>query len=292
MPDEITPPERLPVVDLKQIAPETADVPDQDEHDPETDEIKESERAGSLDEAIGVSDLLQEMGASYRADPVQAVRSQDFIQFLHRYIGTQLEARLTKFAVRRGIRVVYKDETTVTDKKGGTRIKKISEAHILSSTKPKNVDVAVVDPENGPLVIIGVRSQMSSVGKNVLTYYEGIVGECISLQDRFPMSTHGYVYLHPLTSIKEGKEAESIDHKRYARFYADASGRTGPTWKTIRGVFDQFAYMVVDFEQDPPRLCDEIVRASVPGMDLTLSTFIDRIVSTFNSRLLFWDVFK
>lgn len=266
--------------------------PEQNQHDPETDEVKESERAGSPADAVGVSDLLREMGASYCADPMQAVRSQDFIQFLHRYIGTQLEARLTKFAVNRGIKVVYKDETTVIDSKGKTRTRKVSEAHILSSTKPKNVDVAVIDPENGPLVIIGVRSQMSSVGKNVLTYYEGIVGECISLQDRFPMSTHGYVYLHPLSSIKVGKETESIDHKRYARFYADASGRTGPTWKTIRGVFDQFAYMVVDFESDPPQLRDEIVAASVPHMDLALSTFIDRIISTFNGRLLFWDVFK
>lgn len=292
MPDETFPPEQIPDMNLGETVSDADDAVSQDEHDPETDEVKESERAGSVEEAVGVSDLLREMGASYRADPVQAVRSQDFIQFLHRYIGTQLEARLTKFAVRRGIKVIYKDEATVPGKKGGTRIQKTSEAHILSSTKPKNVDVAVIDPENGPLVIIGVRSQMSSVGKNVLTYYEGIVGECISLQDRFPMSTHGYVYLHPLTSIKEGKEAESIDHKRYARFYADASGRTGPTWKTMRGVFDQFAYMVVDFEQDPPRLCDEIVKASVPGMDMTLSTYIDRIVSTFNSRLLFWDVFK
>ena len=261
------------------------------EHDPEIDEVKESERAGSLDDAVGLSDLLTAMGASYRADPVQAVRSQDFIQLLHRYLGTQLEARLTKFAVRRGIKVVYKDEVNDTDKKGNVKVRKVSEAQILSSTKPKNVDVAVIDPENGPLVIIGVRSQMSSVGKNVLTYYEGIVGECISLQDRFPMSTHGYVYLHPQTSIKEGKESESIDHKRYARFYADASGRTGPTWKTIRGVFDQFAYMVVDFEQNPPKLHDEIVKASVSA-DLSISTFIDRVVQTFNSRLLFWDVFE
>lgn len=267
------------------------DILDAAEHDPETDEIKVSERSDAYNDAVGLSDLLSEMGAAYRSDPVQAVRSQDFIQFLHRYIGTQLEARLTDFAVKREIKVVYKDELTVVDKKGVTRTKKISEAHILSSTKPKNVDVAVIDPENGPLVIIGVRSQMSSIGKNVLTYYEGIVGECISLQDRFPMSTHGYVYLHPQTSIKEGKESESIDHKRYARFYADASGRTGPTWKTIRGVYDQFAYMVVDFEQNPPRLNDEIVKARVPD-DLFLSTFVDRIVKTFNSRLLFWDVFK
>ena len=268
-----------------------SDILDAAEHDPETDEIKVSELSNKFEDAVGLSDLLSEMGASYRADPVQAVRSQDFIQFLHRYIGTQLEARLTDFAVKRGIKVVYKDELAYIDKKGATRTRKISEAHILSSTKPKNVDVAVIDPENGPLVIIGVRSQMSSIGKNVLTYYEGIVGECISLQDRFPMSTHGYVYLHPQTSIKEGKESESIDHKRYARFYADVSGRTGPTWKTIRGVFDQFAYMVVDFEHDPPRLNDAIVKASVQD-DLSLSTFIDRIVKTFNSRLLFWDVFK
>jgi len=68
----------------------------QEEHDPETDEIKASERAGSLDEAVGVSDLLQEMGASYRADPVLAVRSQDFIQFLHRYIGTATSARSSR----------------------------------------------------------------------------------------------------------------------------------------------------------------------------------------------------
>ena len=248
-----------------------------EEHDPETDEVKESHRAGSLDDAVGLSDLLTEMGAAYRADPVQAVRSQAFIQLLHRYIGTQLEARLTKFAVNCGIKVVYKDEVSIADKKGNVRV--------------HNVDVAVIDPENGPLVIIGVRSQMSSVGKNVLTYYEGIVGKCISLQDRFPMSTHGYVYLHPQTSIKEGKKNESIDYKRYARFYADASGRTGPTWKTIRGVFDQFAYMVVDFEQNPPKLNDEIVKASVSG-DLSISTFIDRLVHTFNSRLLFWDVFE
>lgn len=291
--DEITPLELHQSENASDATPLMVndDIAPDDGHDPEIDEIKTSERAGTLDEAVDVSSLLQAMGASYRADPVQAVRSQEFIQLLHRYIGTQLEARLTIFAIKRGIKVVYKDEKSDLYK-GKTRVRKISEAHILSSTKPKNVDVAVIDPENGPLVIIGVRSQMSSVGKNVLTYYEGIVGECISLQDRFPMSTHGYVYLHPLTSIKQGKESESIDHPRYARFYADVSGRSGPTWKTIRGVFDQFAYMVVDFEQNPPKLCDDIARKSTETTDMCIATFVDRIVNTFNSRLLFWDVFK
>ncbi len=239
----------------------------------ETEEIVESERAGNPAEAIGLSDVLRQMGETYRANPVAAVRGQAFIKLLHRYVGTQLEAHLTRFAVRRGIRVQY-------------------EAKILGSTKPKDVDVAVVDPDNGPLVLVGVRSQMSSVGKNVLTYYEGIVGECISLQDRFPMATHGYIYLHPRTSIKEGKEREAIDHGRYARMYAAVTGRSGPDYKTQRGIFDQFAYMVVDFEETPPRLRDDVVRAAVAAPDLSVNSFVDRIIATFNDRTLFWDVFE
>jgi len=106
------------------------------------------------------------------------------------------------------------------------------------------------------------------------------------------MSTHAYIYLHPLTSIKEGKESELIDHARYARMYAAVTGRTGPSYKSLRGIFDQFAYMVVDFEQSPPLLRDDIVKAAVPETDMSIDTFVDRVVRTFNSRLLFWDVFE
>ncbi|HLY31303.1 MAG TPA: hypothetical protein VKQ36_09755 [Ktedonobacterales bacterium] len=239
----------------------------------EANEIVESERAETSRPVIGLSDVLRQMGESYRTDPILAVRGQVFIQQLHRYVGSQLEARLTEFATRRRkIEVKY-------------------EAHILGSTKPKDVDIAVIDPENGPLVLIGIRSQMSSIGKNVLTYYEGIVGECISLQERFPMSTHGYIYLHPLTAIKEGKESEHIDHARYARMYAAVTGRTGSDYKNQRGIFDQFAYLVVDFEQSPPQLHDEIVRSAAPHLDMSIDTFVERIIATFNARTLFWDVF-
>lgn len=236
------------------------------------DEIVESVAAGSSSDVVALTDVLRRMGDTYRSNPVLAVRGQAFIKYLHEYVGTQLEARLTRFAKRRGIVVR-------------------PEAKILGSTKPKDVDVAVIDPDNGPLVLIGVRSQMSSVGKNVLTYYEGIVGECISLQQRFPMGTHGYIYLHPLTSIKEGKQRESIDHARYARMYAAVTGRSGADYKNQLGIFDQFAYMVVDFEGSPPKLRDDIVRTAVPHLDMSIDTFVDRVVETFKSRLLFWDVF-
>lgn len=239
----------------------------------DVDAIVESEPASLPQDAVGLSEVLQQMGAAYRTNPVAAVRGQVFIKHLHVYLGTQLEARLTRFSKNRGIKVVY-------------------EAKVLGSNKPKDVDVAVIDPISGPLMLIGIRSQMSSVGKNVLTYYEGIIGECISLQDRFPMSTHGYVYLHPLSSILPGLERERIAHRRYARMYAAVSDRDGSNYKNLRGIFDEFAYMVVDFEQAPPVLRDDMVKAAVPNLDLAIGSFVDRMVETFNARTLFWDVFS
>lgn len=218
------------------------------------------------------SKCLVDMGGIYRADPVKAVRGQAFINCMHGYLIAELAGRLTQPAKKRGIRVH-------------------AEAMILGSHKPKNVDVTVLDPENGPLMMIGVRSQMSSIGKNALNYYEGIVGECISLQDRFPMSTIGYAYLMPLKPIMVGKESEFIDHGRYAKMYAAITGRSGQDYKNVRGIYDQFAYLVVDFGKIPPEVRDDVVSAAVPALDLRISTFVDRMVATFKERLLFMDVF-
>ena len=219
---------------------------------------------------MNLDQTLTRMRDIYSQDPSRAVRSQSFIKPLHEGIAEDLDALLTPAARRRNITVV-------------------KEANIFGSHKPKDVDVSVVDPENGPLIMIGIRSQMSSVAKNALTYYEGIIGECISLQDRFPMSVTGYVYLMPLQPIIEGHEQEAINHARYARMYDAIAGRTGQSYRDIRGVFDEFAYMVVDFNQTPPVLRDDLVTVE---HDLTIGTFVNRTVHTFNQRHVFLDLFK
>jgi hypothetical protein len=221
---------------------------------------------------VTLPESLEMMGTLYRLDPVKAVRGQGFIKILHVYLMDELDKRLTPWARRRGIEVR-------------------AEVKILGSHKPKDVDVAVMDPDNGPLMLIGVRSQMSSVGKNQANYYESIVGECISLQDRFPMCAFGYVYLMPKRPIKLGLESESIDHARYARMYAAVTGRGGPDYKNLRGIYDEFAYMVVDFDSLPPALADDTYNTVVRD-DLSIDTFVDRFVAKFNDRFLFWDVFK
>jgi len=220
---------------------------------------------------MDLDSILTQMRGIYTQDPRRAVRSQNFIKPLHDGIAGDLEALLTPSAHRRNITVV-------------------KEATIFGSHKPKDVDVSVIDPENGPLIMIGVRSQMSSVAKNALTYYEGIIGECISIQDRFPMATIGYLYLMPLQPILEGREQEVINHARYGQMYDAITGRTGQTYRDVRGVYDQFAYMVVDFNQVPPTLRDDLV-ADVDH-DLTVATFVSRMVHTFNQRHIFLDLFK
>jgi len=220
---------------------------------------------------MDIAAMLLEMHQVYAKDPNVAVRGQAFIKILHRRLSVDLTARLSEDSRRR-------------------RVKVIEEATIFGSHKPKNVDVSVIDPSNGPLMMVGVRSQMSSVAKNALTYYEDIIGECISLQDRFPMAVIGYVYLMPVRPIKAGKEHETINHSRYSQLYDAITGREGQAYKDIRGVFDQFAYMIVEFDVKPPALRDDLLNPTI-NHDLKISTFVDRMLSTFKRRHLFLDIF-
>lgn len=206
---------------------------------------------------------LREMKDIYWANPVAAVRSQNFIQTLHQYIEDDLNEKLSNKAKRKGIRVVR-------------------EAHLFGSYKAKNEDLAIIDPINGPLITVGVRSQMSSVGKNALTYYQDIIGECISLQERFPMTTMGYAYLHPYQ--EPIAERKIPDHKRWARLYANIGQRDNRLYKSQVGSYDQFAYMVVDFDDSNLQLRDDIVEDAVPDVDMRISTLSDRLVRTFVSR--------
>lgn len=228
-----------------------------------------------------LADTLASMHELYTRDRVNAVRGQHFIKTLHGYIASQLRDRLHPSAVSAGIKVV-------------------EEASILGSHKTKDVDVAIVHPSSGPLVLVGVRSQMSSVGKNVLTYYQDIVGEAVSLQDRYPMTIHSYVYLHPYSYIEvrkatarqpERQVVVTPDHSRYAKMYRAIAGRDDKLYRTVSGVYDQFAYLVVDFDQSPALLRDDIVAAASPDTDLSIDTFIDRLVETYKRRNIWLDLF-
>lgn len=225
--------------------------------------------SADLQEDISFDAVWRKINKLYQEDPVHAVRSQELIKTLHHKLAIDLYKHLSDKAKNDGVRV-------------------IEEASIYGSYKRKDVDIAVVDPNNGPLITIGVRSQMSSVGKNVLTYYQDIIGECISLQERFPMTTMGYAYLHPLYFVDKGKTIRT-DVERYAQLYSSISDRDDRLYKNQLGVYDHFAYAVVDFNKDSPKLRDDIVRSRVSDIDLSITTFVDRLVTTFVKRNVWLD---
>jgi hypothetical protein len=180
---------------------------------------------------------------------------------MHREIASEIEARLSAQALRQGVNVKL-------------------EAPVHGSFKDKNVDVAVIHPINGPLLTVGVRSQMSSIGKNILTYTQDIIGEAVSLQDRFPMSVFGYIYLLPLHPADTG----TLDHVRYARLFANITGRGNTSFKQERGRYDHFAFALVDFDQDPPQLREDLVEQAQPRADLGLLDITNRLIETYQFR--------
>lgn len=219
---------------------------------------------------IAIDDCLRDMWKVYQSNPVVAVRGQGFIKKLHKTIRNELERRLCKSAVARGIRVG-------------------EEITIYGSYKAKDVDIAIYDPYSGPLVLVGVRSQMSSIGKNVLTYYQDIAGEAVSLQARFPMAVTAYAYLHPLNYFDKNSK-KSTDYIRYARLYAALSGRDDKMYRHISGIYDHFAYMLVDFDKKTPKVCDHLV-VDATDVDLSIYTLVDRIVDTVKRRTVWLDLF-
>jgi hypothetical protein len=195
---------------------------------------------------------LQKMKAIYLNAPVASVRSQSFINVLHDWCVSEL-------------RNVGINDGTFTI---------LKEATIYGSHKPKDVDVAVIENINGPQIIIGIRSQMSSVSKNILTYYEEIIGDCISLHDRFPMAALCYIYLLPKNAIKNDI-IEAVNLDRAERLFTRITGRND--WRDSKDKYEHFAFLKVDFETDPPTILET-------SPSLAVDNFFDKIVQTYNDR--------
>jgi hypothetical protein len=236
-------------------------------------EDKQAAEQALWDQPDKLAACLSSMDAEFRADPMKAVRSQSFIRFLHAYLAEDLRERLSPFARRRGVDVKL-------------------EPKVLGSHRAKDLDVGVIDPVNGPLMLIGVRSQMSSIGNNTLGYIDGIIGEAESLEKRFPMSTHGYVYFMPKLVIKPEKTDEKVTHARWAGLLSTITGRHGVDYNETRGVYDHLAYMVVDFHADPLTIDDKLVADAVPDIDLRIGSFLDRMVETYKDRNPEWAIFS
>lgn len=224
---------------------------------------------------------LSEMKAVYLKNPTEAVRSQEFIFKLHNYcieelasaIGTDKVQKIDISKVKQPAGRPNYPDVPINPQK----YQLMQEVTLFGSHKNKDEDIALIHYANGPLIAIGVRSQMSSVAKNLENYYEGIIGECISLHDRFPMAVLGYVYLLPKNPIKEGLK-EAIDLDRAEELFKKITGRND--WHAPNDKYEHFALLKVDFSTEPPTIMET-------SPELRIDNFFDKLVSAYNSRNLF-----
>lgn len=91
------------------------------------------------------------------------------------------------------------------------------------------------------------------------------------------MAVLGYVYLLPKNPIKSGLK-EDIDLDRAESLFKKITGRDD--WHSPNDRYEHFAFLKVDFSTNPPT-----IMATSP--ELSIETFFDRLVSTYNSRNVF-----
>src|SRR3989338_5374032 len=202
-----------------------------------------------------LNQTLSEMKETFLADPNTAVRGQNFIKQLHEYCIAEL--------IERG----FTGELTP---KG--------EIKVLTSPKFKDIDVAVVHPTSGPLLIIGVRSQMSSLGKNFLNYYEMEVGDVSAIHERYPLCVVGLLYLHPTESILPGSKKEKFDFDRAEKMFALISGREKVSYPLTH--YEEIAYLRVNFEQNPPTIDQTFPTLT----QLKIDDFFDKLLHKYTER--------
>ena len=167
------------------------------------------------------------------------------------------------------------------------------------------VNAGLVDPiglrATDSALVIGVRSQMSSLAKNFDTLAERAFAETLNLRLRAPNITLGEVYLLPVQEFEDaalknntfGFKSSRINLDKFVRIFNAISGPRDLADPTNLYKYNSTALIVADFSpervkvlwdaDDVARVFDEEVAANMNK--LMPSTFTQRIVDDYLKTL-------
>jgi hypothetical protein len=122
-------------------------------------------------------------------------------------------------------------------------------------------------------IVIGIRSQLSSVGKNFDTLMERAFAETLNLRLRFPNLVMGEVYLLPvveydddaMTRNRVAFNRQHVQIDKFIRTFLGISGRSAEECGDLYK-YERTALILADFRRDPPELCltpSDLVRVGV-----------------------------
>jgi len=151
-------------------------------------------------------------------------------------------------------------------------------------------------------IVIGVRSQMSSVAKNFDTLMERAFAETLNLRLRLPGLTMGEVYLLPVKEYDDVAMRQNtiawkkrpVPVEKFIRTFLGISGREADETNEDLYKYERSALILVDFEQDTPKVflnLDQLKKEGfVPGnfeADFDLlspENFAEDLLDVYNER--------
>lgn len=204
-----------------------------------------------------LTETLIKMRDLFIEDPTKAVRSKAFITLFQDYC----ESELRKRGIEDGR---FKIEKEAKFKVEGTKVE---------------ADVGVLNERGEPALIVDVRSQMTSIGKNFNNYIRMKAGEVESIHEQFPTCSVGLVYLHPLSDLPTKKPVGPIGSFNYEAASNQLFLKIRRT-DTQLTKYENVAYCVIDFNANPPKLSDVFPSQT----ELKLENFFDNIVDAFRRK--------
>lgn len=229
-----------------------------------------------------LTEALKAVKAVY--DPsTTSVRTGKVIEPLHEYCAYELR-RVIVAGRRLPIDYIH-PAPPATASQATSRIRRAADRppkrlKILGAYMPKEIDVAIIPPNSGPLVAISCKSQMSSIVKNTINRFEEYVGDATNLHTRFPMLVFGFLMLVPVGKETWASGGPTEGLRRIAALLERANARQ--KINEPPGGYDASALLLVDFQSSPPKVMsypDPTAQSAV-----RIEHFFDRIAQLYFER--------
>ena len=241
------------------------------------------------------------------------IRSQNLIMKIHEVVKVSLDCELKKFTANYTIYPPLgksKPELVVS---GFIKSKK-QDVVVLFGKDEENPEVIKEGPLSGATnsigkerseksIVIGVRSQLSSVEKNFDTIMERTFAETLNLRLRLPRLVMGEVYLLPVVeyddqAMKQNRIEWKNGHTPVRKFINTLMGithRDNTTNEIYK--YERSALILVDIRHSPPQIfltLEELKKAGYLSSDfeanfdlLSPNNFAADIVSSHRQRHLY-----
>ena len=204
------------------------------------------------------------------------IRSESLIQRIHEVTKLSLHTELTRRGLTHHIHPPIGKKSPELNVWGFLKKKKQDIVTIIGDqeARPEHIREGPMAGQQDELgrdatsrsIVIGVRSQLSSVAKNFDTLMERNFAETINLRFRHPHLVMGEVYMLAVKDYNEqAMKQNEIEWKddynnieRFISIFSWMSGRENPDDVMEYYKYERCLLLLVDFSLDPPKIYESI----------------------------------